>query len=71
MGLPFCLLVVRTRVGLSVLKVGCLIGLFLIPLSVVRTGSRGGLLALLIMFILYFFSVPPCKESRWRSWLCY
>ncbi len=62
MGLPFCLLVVRTRVGLSVLKVGCLVGLFLIPLSVVRTGSRGGLLALLIMFVLYFFSVPTLQR---------
>jgi O-antigen ligase len=62
MGLPFCLLVVRTRSGLSVLKVACILGIFLIPLSVVRTGSRGGLLALLIMFVLYFFSVPSMQK---------
>jgi O-antigen ligase len=62
MGLPFCLLVVRTRKGLSVLKGACILGLFLIPLSVVRTGSRGGLLALVIMFILFFFSVPPLQR---------
>jgi len=62
MGLPFCLLVVRTRRGLSVLKVACFVGIFLIPLSVVRTGSRGGLLALLIMFVLYFFSVPVLQR---------
>jgi len=62
MGLPFCLLVVRTRRGLSVLKGVCILGLFLVPLSVVRTGSRGGLLALLILFILYFFSVPPVQR---------
>jgi O-antigen ligase len=58
MGLPFCLLVVRNRPGLSVLKAACLLGLFLIPLSVVRTGSRGGLVALVIMFVLFFISVP-------------
>jgi len=61
MGLPFCLLVVRTRRGLA-LKVACILGLFLIPLSVVRTGSRGGLLALVIMFLLYFFSVPVMQR---------
>jgi O-antigen ligase len=62
MGLPFCLLVVRTRKGLSILKAACIVGLFLIPLSVVRTGSRGGLLALLIMFIVFFFSVPTLQR---------
>jgi O-antigen ligase len=62
MGLPFCLLVVRTRRGFSVLKAGCILGLFLIPLSAVRTGSRGGLLALLLMFGLYFFSVRSVQR---------
>jgi O-antigen ligase len=62
MGLPFCLLVVRTRPGLSVLKGACLLGLFLIPLSVVRTGSRGGLVALVIMFVLFFLSVAPLQR---------
>jgi O-antigen ligase len=61
-GLPFCLLVVRTRKGFSVLKLACILGLILIPLSAVRTGSRGGLLALLVMFVLYFFSVPSVQR---------
>jgi O-antigen ligase len=58
MGLPFCLLVVRTRKGFSVLKLACIVGLILIPVTVTRTGSRGGLLALLVMFGVFFFSVP-------------
>jgi O-Antigen ligase len=61
-GLPFCLLVMRTRSGLSVMKIGAACGLFLIPITVVRTGSRGALLALLIMFMIYFFSVPPIRK---------
>jgi len=62
MGLPFCLLVVRTRKGLSILKAACILGLFLIPLSALRTGSRGGLVALLIMFVLFFFSVSSTQR---------
>ena len=62
MGLPFCLLVVRTRKGLSVLKIACVLGLILIPLSAFRTGSRGGLVALVIMFVLYFFSVGSVQR---------
>jgi O-antigen ligase len=58
MGLPFCLLVVRMRKGFSVLKIAAFLGLILIPITVTRTGSRGGLLALLVMFGIYFFSVP-------------
>ena len=63
MGLPFCLLVVRTRRGLSVLRVACILGLVLIPLATVRTGSRGGLLALVVMFVLYFISVPTMQKA--------
>ena len=62
LGLPFCLLVVRTRSGLSVLRVACFLALILVPITVVRTGSRGGLLALLVIFLLYFFSVPPLQK---------
>jgi O-antigen ligase len=61
-GLPFCLLVVRTTKGASPLRVACMAGLFLIPITVVRTGSRGGLLALVVMFALYFFSAPAFQK---------
>lgn len=62
MGLPFCLLVARTRRGVSVFRVACVLGLVLIPITVVRTGSRGGLLALVLMFALYFISVPTLQK---------
>jgi O-antigen ligase len=62
MGLPFCLLVVRTRRGASILKVACILGLLLIPLSAFRTGSRGALVALVIMFVVYFFSVRSTQR---------
>jgi O-antigen ligase len=61
-GLPFCLLVARTRKGMSVFRVICFIGLVIIPVTVVRTGSRGGLLALVLLFVVYFFSVPPLQK---------
>jgi O-antigen ligase len=62
MGLPFCLLVVRTRRGLSPFRFACMIGLVLVPLSILRTGSRGGLLALVILYGVYFFSVPALQK---------
>ena len=62
MGIPFCLLVVRTNKGLAVLKMFCVLGLLLIPVSALRTGSRGGLLALVIMFVLFFFSVSSIQR---------
>ena len=62
MGLPFCLLVVRASKRPSVLKVASFLGLLLVPITVVRTGSRGGLLALVIMFVVYFFSVPALQR---------
>ena len=61
-GLPFCLLVVRTRTGFSVLRIASFLGLLLIPITVFRTGSRGGLLALAIMFAVYFFSLPALRK---------
>jgi O-antigen ligase len=62
MGLPFCLLVVRARSGFSVLRVAAMAGLILIPLSVVRTGSRGGLLTLALLFMVYFVSIPAIQK---------
>ena len=61
-GLPFCLLVVRTRTGFSVLRVAGFLGLLIIPITVFRTGSRGGMLALAIMFAIYFFSLSALRR---------
>lgn len=61
-GLPFCLLAVRLLSGFSIFRVASFFGLLLIPITVVRTGSRGGLLALVIMFAIYFFSVPVLQK---------
>lgn len=61
-GLPFCLFVVRTTRGASPLRIASMLGLFLIPITVVRTGSRGGLLALVLMFALYFFTAPAFQK---------
>ncbi|HXM42340.1 MAG TPA: O-antigen ligase family protein [Bryobacteraceae bacterium] len=62
MGLPFCLFVVRTKPGLSPLKLVCLLMLFCIPVTIAATGSRGGLLTLAIMFLLYFLPLPPSQK---------
>jgi O-antigen ligase len=61
-GLPFCLLVVRTRTGFSVLRMAGFLGLLLIPVTVFRTGSRAGLLALAVLFTLYFVSLPALRK---------
>lgn len=53
MGVPFCLFVVRTRPGLSPLKIASLLMLLCIPVTVAATGSRGGLVTLAIMFLIY------------------
>jgi O-antigen ligase len=58
MGLPFCLFVIRTRPGKSLFKLACVAMIFLIPASVAATGSRGGLVTMAIMFILYFLPLP-------------
>ncbi|MGA2132406.1 MAG: O-antigen ligase family protein [Bryobacteraceae bacterium] len=62
MGMPFCLLVLRTKPGLSVLKFACLLTLLAIPVTVAGTGSRGGLVALGIMFLLYFLPLPAGQK---------
>ena len=64
MGLPGCLLVLRTRRRFSLLKMLCFAALFLIPVTVVRTGSRGALLALIVMFAVYFLSVPALRKMQ-------
>jgi len=62
MGVPFCLFVVRTRPGMSVLKFFCLLMLFCVPVTVAATGSRGGLVTLLFMFLLYFIPLPASQK---------
>lgn len=62
MGMPFCLLVIRTKAGLSPLKFVCLLTLLSIPVTVAATGSRGGLITLIVMFLLYFVTVPSAQK---------
>ena len=62
MGLPFCLFVVRTKPGLPPLKFACLLMLFCIPVTIAATGSRGALVTLAIMFLLYFMPLPPSQK---------
>ena len=62
MGLPFCLFVIGNKPGFSLLKIACVITACLVPLTVVATGSRGGLLAMLFMFLLYFLRLPPVQK---------
>jgi O-antigen ligase len=62
MGLPFCLFVIRAKPGLSLLKFLCLLTLLSIPVTVVATGSRGGLITLIVMFLLYFVTVPSSQK---------
>jgi len=62
MGMPFCLFVIRTRRGFSILKAGCLITVVLAPLTIVSTGSRGGLLTMMFMFLLYFLRLPLTQK---------
>jgi O-antigen ligase len=61
-GLPFCLFVLRTKAGFSPLKFACLLMLFCIPVTVAGTGSRGGLLTLAIMFLMYFVPLPVSQK---------
>src|SRR5580658_120464 len=62
MGVPFCLFVMRTKPGMSPLKFACLCGLLCIPVTVAATGSRGGLVTLAVMFLLYFWPLPPSQK---------
>ena len=62
MGLPFCLFVLRTKPGLSPLKFACLLMLLCTPVTIAATGSRGGLVTLAIMFLLYFWPLPASQK---------
>jgi O-antigen ligase len=62
MGVPFCLFVMRTKTGLSPLKFSCLLMMFCIPVTVAATGSRGGLVTLALMFLLYFVPLPASQK---------
>ena len=62
MGMPFCLFVLRTKSGLSPLKFACLLTLLCIPVTVAGTGSRGGLVTLAIMFLMYFVPLPASQK---------
>ena len=62
MGLPFCLFVLQTKRGFSLLKIACLITIVLAPLTIVSTGSRGGLITMVFMFLLYFVRLPLSQK---------
>jgi len=62
MGLPFCLFVLRTKPGLSALKFACLLMLLCVPVTVAATGSRGGLVTLALMFLLYYWPLPASQK---------
>jgi O-antigen ligase len=62
MGVPFCLLVLQTKPGLSLLKLISLLTVLAVPVTVAGTGSRGGLVALGAMFLLYFIPLPSSQK---------
>src|SRR5579871_3365859 len=61
-GAPFCLLVIRTRPGMSALKLAAILMVLSVPVTVAGTGSRGGLVTLAFMFVLYFLPLPPSQK---------
>ena len=62
MGVPFCLFVLRTKRGMGPLKFACLLMLFCVPVTLAATGSRGGLVTLCIMFLLYYLPLPASQK---------
>ncbi len=62
MGVPFCLLVIQTKRGLSILRMLSWLTLLAVPITVAGTGSRGGLVALGVMFLLYFKPLPASQK---------
>lgn len=62
MGVPFCLFVIRTRSGASLFKVACAVMIFFVPATVATTGSRGGLVTLAVMFLLFFLPLPVSQK---------
>lgn len=63
MGAPFCLFVLRTKPGLSLLKLSSLLMLLCIPVTVAATGSRGGLVTLVLMFLMFFVPLAPSQKA--------
>ena len=62
MGVPFCLFVLRTKPGMSLLKFVSLLMMLCVPVTVSATGSRGGLVTLAVMFLLYFVPLPSGQK---------
>jgi O-antigen ligase len=62
MGVPFCLFVLRTKPGVSPFKIACLLMLFCIPVTIAATGSRGGMVTMAVMFLMYFVPLPPSQK---------
>ena len=62
MGVPFCLFVVRTRPGMSLFKLACILMILVVPVTVATTGSRGALVTLAVMFLLYFIPLPVSQK---------
>jgi O-antigen ligase len=52
----------RTKPGLSALKFACLLMLLCIPVTIAATGSRGGLVTLGVMFLMYFVPLPLSQK---------
>lgn len=62
MGVPFCLFVIRSKPGISALKFASIMMLLCIPVTVAATGSRGGLVTLIVMFLMYFWPLPISQK---------
>jgi O-antigen ligase len=62
MGVPFCLFVIRTKPGHSFFKLACWAVILFIPATVATTGSRGALVTLAVMFVLYFLPLPVSQK---------
>jgi O-antigen ligase len=61
-GAPFCLLIIRTKPGLSLVKCAAFVMVLTIPVTIAETGSRGGLVTLLVMFVLFFLPLPSSQK---------
>jgi hypothetical protein len=60
--LPFCLLMILNSSRFSVLKVIGIVGVGGLTLAILRSGSRGGLIALLAVIALLFWHLPGIQR---------